>query len=183
MGAALPSSDNNGCKSWSHLHHLPSCVLYCCCLQSRPGKDPNANKTEFVLEAGESAMKILKGAYSCICLVKGVGLVAFRDPHGIRPLSIGKRESLDGNGTEWAIASEDCAFGPICFERVRDVQPGEMVIITEEGKLVSKQCVPGVLNPCIFEYIYLSRPDSVLNDISVYNFQLGLGTRLARKIK
>lgn len=82
-----------------------------------------------------------------------------------------------------AIASEDCAFGPIAFERVRDVQPGEMVIITPEGELVSKQCIEGALNPCIFEYIYLSRPDSVLNDISVYNFQLGLGSRLATKIK
>jgi amidophosphoribosyltransferase len=81
------------------------------------------------------------------------------------------------------VASEDCAFGPIAFSRVRDVQPGEMVIITPEGQLVSQQCVPGVLNPCIFEYIYLSRPDSVLNDINVYNFQLGLGSCLARKIK
>lgn len=68
-----------------------------------------------------------------------VGLVAFRDPHGIRPLVIGKRPSADASGIEWAIASEDCAFGPIAFERVRDVQPGEMVIITSEGQLVSKQ--------------------------------------------
>jgi glutamine phosphoribosylpyrophosphate amidotransferase len=60
-------------------------------------------------------------------------------------------------GTEWAIASEDCSFGPIAFERVRDVQPGEMVIITTDGQLVTKQCVQGQLNPCIFEYIYLSR--------------------------
>lgn len=124
-----------------------------------------------------------QGAYSCICLVKGVGLVAFRDPHGIRPLVLGRRPGLDGKGTEWAIASEDCAFGPIAFERVRDVQPGEMVIITNDGRLVTHQCVPGELNPCIFEYIYLSRPDSVLNDINVYHFQLGLGSRLARKIK
>jgi hypothetical protein len=68
-----------------------------------------------------------------------VGLVAFRDPHGIRPLVIGKRPSADSSGIEWAIASEDCAFGPIAFERVRDVQPGEMVIITPEGQLISKQ--------------------------------------------
>jgi amidophosphoribosyltransferase len=68
-----------------------------------------------------------------------VGLVAFRDPHGIRPLTIGKRPSADSSGIEWAIASEDCAFGPIAFERVRDVQPGEMVIITPEGQLLSKQ--------------------------------------------
>uniref|UniRef100_A0A383VKF7 Amidophosphoribosyltransferase n=2 Tax=Tetradesmus obliquus TaxID=3088 RepID=A0A383VKF7_TETOB len=152
-------------------------------VQSEAQTDPNEHKMDFVLEAGETMMKTLQGAYSCICLVKGVGLVAFRDPHGIRPLSLGRRQSLDGKGTEWAIASEDCAFGPIAFERVRDVQPGEMVIITEDGQLVTRQCVPGQLNPCIFEYIYLSRPDSVLNDVNVYNFQLGLGTRLAGKIK
>ncbi len=68
-----------------------------------------------------------------------VGLVAFRDPHGIRPLVLGKRPSADASGIEWAIASEDCAFGPIAFERVRDVQSGEMVIITPEGQLISKQ--------------------------------------------
>lgn len=71
-------------------------------------------------------------------------MVAFRDPHGIRPLTIGKRPSADASGIEWAIASEDCAFGPIAFERVRDVQPGEMVIITPEGQLLSKQVSEGV---------------------------------------
>jgi len=151
-------------------------------VQTHPGKDPNQHKTEFVLEAGSNTMKLLSGAYSCITLVKGVGLVAFRDPHGIRPLVLGKRRNPDGT-VDYAVASEDCAFGPIAFERVRDVQPGELVIISPQGGLTTKQCVQGELNPCIFEYIYLSRPDSVLNDISVYNFQLGLGTRLAQKIK
>ena len=73
-----------------------------------------------MLEAGARTMRALKGAYSCITLVKGVGLVAFRDPHGIRPLVIGRRAGPGGD--EWAVASEDCAFGPIAFERVRDVQ-------------------------------------------------------------
>jgi amidophosphoribosyltransferase len=108
-------------------------------LQLHPTDDPNQQKTNFVLEAGTNTMNLLEGAYSCITLVKGVGLVAFRDPHGIRPLVIGKRPSADASGIEWAIASEDCAFGPIAFERVRDVQPGEMVIITPEGQLISKQ--------------------------------------------
>ena len=95
---------------------------------------------------------------------------------------LGKR--LSANGDEWCLASEDCAFGPNGFERVRDVQPGEMVVVTPEGRLLSKQCVPcKQIAPCIFEYIYLSRPDSVLNDISVYNFQLGLGRRLAKRIR
>lgn len=146
------------------------------------GVDPNTKKRELVLDAGEAAMKLLRGAYSCICLIKGVGMVAFRDPNGIRPLVLGKREG--SNGDEWCVASEDCAFGPIGFQRVRDVRPGEMIIITPEGQIVSRQCVgSGTLHPCIFEYIYLARPDSVLNDIPVYNFQLGLGTCLAKGIK
>ena len=86
-------------------------------VQTHPGKDPNQHKTEFVLEAGSNTMKLLSGAYSCITLVKGVGLVAFRDPHGIRPLVLGKRRNLDGT-VDYAVASEDCAFGPIAFERV-----------------------------------------------------------------
>lgn len=142
--------------------------------------DPNAKKVDFVLEAAEHLMKQLEGSYSCITLIKGVGLVAFRDPHGIRPLVLGRR--LTEVGEEYCVASEDCAFGPIGFERVRDVQPGEIIIVTPEGKLISKQVAKGVCNPCIFEYIYLARPDSVLNGISVYNFQLGLGRRLAKRL-
>jgi amidophosphoribosyltransferase len=145
--------------------------------------DPNTTKQSLVFEAGEATMRMLEGAYSCICLVKGVGLVAFRDPHGIRPLVLGRRRNAEG-AHDWCVASEDCAFGPIGFERVRDVRPGEMLVITDEGELVSRQCVPAAAPaPCIFEYIYLSRPDSVLNDIPVYTFQLGLGTRLAAAIQ
>lgn len=118
---------------------------------------------EFLMAA---CMQSLQGAFSCICLVRGVGLVAFRDPNGIRPLVLGTR--LTEEGPEWCVASEDCAFGPIGFKRVRDVQPGEMVIITEDGELVCSQCTEQRLCPCIFEYIYLARPDSVLNNISVY---------------
>ncbi|KAG2491227.1 hypothetical protein HYH03_010435 [Edaphochlamys debaryana] len=150
------------------------------CLQTT-GCDPNKNKVNFLFEAGEMTMRLLKGAYSCLALVKGVGMVGFRDPNGIRPLVLGKRSSPHGD--EWCMASEDCAFGPIGFERVRDVNPGEMVIITEDGKLISRQCAQGTPNPCIFEYIYLARPDSVLNGICVYNFQLKLGTALANRIK
>lgn len=79
------------------------------------------------------------------------------------------------DGPEWAFASEDCAFGPVGFTKVRDVRPGEAILITRDGEMVSQQCVPGTLSPCIFEYIYLARPDSVMNDISVYEFQLALG--------
>eukprot|EP00798_Chlamydomonas_sp_ICE-L_P028271 gene28271-31376_t len=149
------------------------------CLQTT-GCDPNKNKVDFLFEAATATMRVLEGAYSVISMVKDVGIVAFRDPHGIRPLVLGKR--YGPNGDDYCIASEDCAFGPIGFERVRDVMPGEMIIITPLGKLLSRQCVPGQCNPCIFEYIYLARPDSVMNNIPVYNFQLNLGTRLAKRI-
>ena len=84
------------------------------------------------------------------------------------------------SGCPW---SEDSAFGPLGFTRVRDVNPGEAILITAEGKMISRQCVNGTISPCIFEYIYLARPDSTLNGISVYEFQLELGRRLARRIK
>jgi amidophosphoribosyltransferase len=145
------------------------------------GCDPNRKKVDLVFEAGGAAMALLQGAYACVALVMGVGLVGFRDPHGIRPLALGRRAGPGGE--EWALSSEDCAFGPIGFERVRDVAPGEMVVITEDGKLLSRQVAPPAgLSPCIFELIYLARPDSVLNGIPVYNFQLGLGTRLAAAV-
>ena len=142
--------------------------------------------TSIVFEAGKEMMQKAKGAYSCIALVKGVGLVGFRDPHGIRPLVLGKRRSkIDGvEKDEYIFASEDCAFGPIGYDRVRDVLPGEMIIINESGDLISSMCGGETeLTPCIFEYIYLSRPDSVLNDISVYKFQLELGRRLAKQVQ
>mmetsp|Transcript_9878 Transcript_9878/g.35203 ORF Transcript_9878/g.35203 Transcript_9878/m.35203 type:complete len:580 (+) Transcript_9878:71-1810(+) len=141
--------------------------------------------TSVVFKAGKELMQKVKGAYSCIALVKGVGLVGFRDPNGIRPLVLGKRTlTVDGKTKdEYIFASEDCAFGPIGYERVRDVKPGEMIIVTESGDLVSSMCAEEPeLTPCIFEYIYLSRPDSVLNDISVYKFQLELGRKLAKQI-
>ena len=141
-----------------------------------------ATVRELVFAAGADMMQQLEGAYSCVALVKGAGIVAFRDPNGIRPLVLGERRGPDGE-VDYAFASEDCAFGPIGFRRVRDVRPGEMIIVSPEGELVSRQCHEGQCHPCIFEYIYLSRPDSVLNDISVYDFQIQLGRKLAERIK
>ena len=94
---------------------------------------------------------------------------------------LGHRLDLEGKD-EWCVASEDCAFGPIGFKLVRDINPGETVVITEQGELLTRQCAVGTMHPCIFEYIYLARPDSILNGISVYNFQLALGTCLAKRI-
>ncbi|KAG1662078.1 hypothetical protein FOA52_006884 [Chlamydomonas sp. UWO 241] len=142
-----------------------------------------ASQYEFLFEAGQFVMNEVRGAYSVLTLMSGLGLVAFRDRHGIRPLVIGSRPGPNDVGLEYCIASEDCAFGPIGFKRVRDVAPGEMVVVTPEGQLVSRQLVPGHLTPCIFEYIYKARPDSVLNNIHVYAFQLGLGRSMCDRIR
>jgi len=123
----------------------------------------------------------VKGAYSIISLINGQGMFAFRDPNGIRPLVLGQRQNADGED-EWCVASEDAAFGPLGFTTVRDVNPGEAILITAEGKMISRQCMKGSISPCIFEYIYLARPDSQINGISVYEFQLELGRRLAKRI-
>lgn len=134
-------------------------------------------KTDHVLTGIMSTMKRVEGAYSCAMLVAGVGLVAFRDPHGVRPLVFGKR----GN-REWMCASESAAFGSLGFTFVRDVRPGEAIVMHTDGSFVEKQCVPGTLTPCVFEYVYLARPDSTLDGVSVYKTQLRFGKLLAKHI-
>eukprot|EP00227_Mantoniella_beaufortii_P015718 CAMPEP_0197584074 /NCGR_PEP_ID=MMETSP1326-20131121/6790_1 /TAXON_ID=1155430 /ORGANISM="Genus nov. species nov., Strain RCC2288" /LENGTH=590 /DNA_ID=CAMNT_0043148383 /DNA_START=207 /DNA_END=1979 /DNA_ORIENTATION=+ len=145
-------------------------------------KAPGTDMEKMIFDAVTNTMKKVKGAYSVITMVNQVGLFAFRDPFGIRPLVLGQRKA-EGDKDEWCIASEDSAFGPLGFTRVRDVNPGEAILITSDGKMISRQCVAGQISPCIFEYIYLARPDSTLNGISVYEFQLELGRRLAKRIK
>lgn len=126
-------------------------------------------------------MNQLRGAYACILLIDKVGLLAFRDPHGIRPLMLGSRGK--GANRDFAFASEDAAFPAASFRPVRDVQPGEAVLIDLKGKLHSMQVRKGSLSPCIFEYIYLARPDSAMNGISVYKTHLRLGRLLGRQIR
>jgi amidophosphoribosyltransferase len=121
------------------------------------------------------------GGYAVVALVLGLGVVAFRDPHGIRPLVIGRRETAHGD--EFAVASESVALDVLGFRRVRDVAPGEGVILTLDGRLLARPCgEPRRPAPCIFEYVYLARPDSMIEDVSVYKARLRMGERLARKI-
>ena len=121
------------------------------------------------------------GGYACIALVLGYGLVAFRDPHGIRPLVLGQRV-VDGR-QEYAVASESVALDILGFKRMRDVAPGEAVIITEDAQLHTRHCAERVAHtPCIFEYVYLARPDSMIEDVSVYKARLRMGEKLAEKI-
>lgn len=146
-------------------------------------KDHESNhqdNIENVFNAVEKTMSTVEGAYSAITLIDGVGLLAFRDPNGIRPLAFGKKRGAED---AYAFASEDIAFAPIGFEAVRDVAPGEAVLVDFTGKVHTRQCVEGELTPCIFEFIYLARPDSMIDGISVYKTQLRFGDALAEQIK
>jgi len=122
-----------------------------------------------------------RGGYAAVGMIVGHGLFAFRDPLGIRPLAIGTRET--DSGVEYAVASESVALAGLGFRLLRDVEAGEAVYITMDGKLHSRQCADAPqLSPCIFEFVYLARPDSIIDDISVYKSRLRMGEKLAGKI-
>ncbi|MEM6795278.1 MAG: amidophosphoribosyltransferase [Acidobacteriota bacterium] len=121
------------------------------------------------------------GGYATIGLIPGHGLFGFRDPHGIRPLVYGVRRTDEGE--EWALASESVALDVLGFELVADVAPGEALFIDMNGTLSRQRCIePRTHTPCIFEFVYFARPDSMLDDISVYKARLRMGERLAQKI-
>jgi amidophosphoribosyltransferase len=132
-----------------------------------------------VFDAITTLHERVEGSYAAIALIAGHGLLAFRDPFGIRPLILGKR-SAGLVGTEWVVASESLVLEHGGYEIVRDLAPGEAVFITQSGELFARQCAANPrLVPCSFEYVYLARPDSVMNGISVYEARLRLGDRLA----
>ena len=140
------------------------------------------NPVRNVLEGVSLTMERIEGAYSVITLIDGVGMLAFRDPNGIRPLSIARRITR-GGGDDYAFASEDVAFGILGFEKMRDVAPGEAILIDLNGQMHSFQAAKGELHPCIFEFVYLARPDTMMDTISVYKTQLRMGQRLAKQIQ
>lgn len=126
--------------------------------------------------------KRVKGAYAVVALIANYGMLAFRDPFGIRPLVIGKQETE--KGIEYAVASESVALDVLGFQLLRDVAPGEAIFIDMDGNFYARQCADhALLSPCIFEYVYLARPDSVIDGVSVYQTRLHMGESLAEKIR
>jgi amidophosphoribosyltransferase len=139
-------------------------------------------KPEHVYKAVSSVFDRAKGSYSVVTYIAKQGMVAFRDPHGIRPLIFGKREK--NLYTEYIFASESVTLDILGFEIVRDVKPGEVIFIDDKTRKVSSKVLnPKKHVPCIFEYIYFSRPDSILDQISVYKSRIRMGKSLANKVK
>jgi amidophosphoribosyltransferase len=138
---------------------------------------------EAIFTAVAGVHRRAKGAYAIVAMIAGYGMLAFRDPHGIRPLVIGKSES-EANGVEFMVASESVALDTLGYKMMRDVAPGEAILIDLSGNFYARQCaVNPTLNPCIFEYVYLARPDSVIDGISVYETRARMGVSLGEKIK
>ncbi len=137
---------------------------------------------EHVFKAVTAVHRRCRGAYAVTMLIAGFGILAFRDPYGIRPLVYGQRETE--NGTEYMFASESVALDVLGFKFVRDVAPGEAIYIDHSGELHARQCAEkSQLTPCLFEFVYLARPDSLMDGIYVHKTRLRMGERLAQKIK
>ena len=138
---------------------------------------------EELFEAVRGVNKEINGGYAVVSLIIGVGIVAFRDPFGIRPLVLGHRVNEEGKD-EYMVASESVALSVCGFELVRDVKPGEAIFISVDGKLHSAICADNCkLQPCVFEYVYFARPDSTMNGVSVYAARVNMGTKLAHKLQ
>jgi amidophosphoribosyltransferase len=135
-----------------------------------------------IFEAVAGVHRRCRGAYAVVAMIAGYGLLAFRDPYGIRPLVVGV--SRTEQGQEYMVASESVALSALGFDLVRDVEPGEAIFVDYDGNFYSRQCAANPQHfPCIFEYVYLARPDSVIDGISVYESRMRMGRSLAEKIK
>ncbi|HCK04355.1 MAG: amidophosphoribosyltransferase [Proteobacteria bacterium] len=142
----------------------------------------NVLTSDIIFDAISTVFKRCHGAYAVVSMVANFGLVAFRDPCGIRPLVIGIRETQEG--PEYIVASESVALDVLGFRLLRDVEPGEAIFIDLDSNFYSKKCIGAAIKtPCIFEYVYLARPDSMIDGVSVYQTRLNMGETLAKKIK
>lgn len=134
-----------------------------------------------VFKAVAGVHRRCRGAYAVVAMIAGYGIVGFRDPYGIRPIVFGKRET--DQGVEYMIASESVALDSLGFSLIRDLAPGEAVVIDRDGNLYTRQCAQKPqYSPCIFEYVYLARPDSIIDDVLVYKARLRMGEHMADKI-
>jgi amidophosphoribosyltransferase len=121
-----------------------------------------------IFTAVEQVHRRCRGGYAVVGMITGYGILAFRDPMGIRPVLYGKRETAQG--TEYMVASESVALDFCGFKRVRDLLPGEAIYISQEGEVHTRQCsAVSELRPCLFEFVYLARPDSIIDGISVFS--------------
>ena len=138
-------------------------------------------KPEHIFAAVKAVHRRCVGAYAAVAMIAGYGIVGFRDPNGIRPVVFGSRQV--GDDKEYIIASESVALDVLDFELSRDIAPGEAVYITNDGQLHAQQCADNPkTRPCIFEHVYFARPDSLMDEISVYKSRLRMGEKLAKKI-
>jgi amidophosphoribosyltransferase len=136
---------------------------------------------DLVFKAVSGVHKRIKGSYAVVALIAGHGLLAFRDPFGIRPLVYGVADTPEGQDV--MVASESVALDGSGYKVVRDVAPGEALFIDLKGRVHAQACAERtVLNPCIFEYVYLARPDSVIDGVSVYQARVNMGQTLAQRV-
>ncbi|HHJ21163.1 MAG TPA: amidophosphoribosyltransferase, partial [Gammaproteobacteria bacterium] len=134
-----------------------------------------------VFSAVSGVHRRCEGAYAVVAMIVGFGILGFRDPHGIRPIVYGRRQTEQG--PEYIIASESVALDALGFELIADLQPGEAVYITEQGEIHLQQCASAPTNnPCIFEHVYFARPDSFIDGISVHKARMRMGTTLGKQI-
>mmetsp|Transcript_19738 Transcript_19738/g.27749 ORF Transcript_19738/g.27749 Transcript_19738/m.27749 type:complete len:489 (+) Transcript_19738:216-1682(+) len=170
----------------------------------KPSDSSNDSMVEPIFGAMEQVMEKCHGGYACVFFINGVGLVGIRDPHGIRPIVFGSRESKKNFGEigrasmlatpskmkavngklDYAMTSESVAIDTLGFNIVRDIRPGEAIFIDMKGNCHTRQCHTNAsLSPCIFEYVYFARPDSIMDGVSVYESRLKMGEKLAYKIQ
>ena len=143
-------------------------------------KKPNP---ETLFEAVQATFKRCEGSINVVSIITGHGLLSFRDRHGIRPLTLGSRKNSDGT-KDYMITSESAAFSSSNYDIERDLKPGEAIFISKDGKMHTKICSESTaLTPCLFEYVYFARPDSVIDGVSVYQARQNMGVKLAEKIK
>lgn len=146
------------------------------------GKQGMTLSAQDIFAAVSRVYQRCEGGYAAVAMISGYGLLGFRDPNAIRPIVFGRR--LTPQGIEYMIASESVALDAAGFDLVRDLAPGEAIFIDQHGQLHSQICTPQArLSPCIFEHVYLARPDSIMDGINIYHARMQMGQKLAEKIQ